>query len=92
MYLPPQFNHPEHALELIRCHPLASLISNDVEGFPFVTHLPMHVDTQGEVWQMLGHCARANPHWRYLAQRPDALLVFQGPQAFMSTRVYHALG
>ena len=88
MYLPPQFNHPEHALELIRCHPLASLISNDDEGFPFVTHLPMHVDTQGEVWQMLGHCARANPHWRYLAQCPHALLVFQGPQAFMSTRVY----
>jgi len=88
MYLPPQFNHPEHALELIRSHPLASLISNDDEGFPFVTHLPMHVEAQGEVWQMLGHCARANPHWRYLAQRPEALLVFQGPHAFMSTRVY----
>ena len=88
MYLPPQFNHPDHALELIRSHPLASLISNDDDGFPFVTHLPMHVETEGAAWQMLGHCARANPHWRYLAQRPEALLVFQGPQAFMSTRVY----
>ena len=62
MYLPPQFNLPEHALELIRSHPLASLISHDDEGFPFVSHLPMHVETDGAEWQMLGHCARANPH------------------------------
>ena len=88
MYLPPQFNHPDHALALIRKHPLASLISHDDAGFPFVSHLPMHVETEGDHWHLLGHCARANPHWRYLAQRPEALLVFHGPQAFMSTRVY----
>jgi transcriptional regulator len=88
MYLPPQFNHPEHALELIRSHPLASLISNDDDGFPFVTHLPMHVEAQGEVWQMLGHCARANPHWRYLLARPQALVTFTGPQAYLSPQVY----
>ena len=88
MYLPPQFNHPDHALALIRKHPLASLISHDDAGFPFVSHLPMHVETEGDHWHLLGHCARANPHWRYLAQRPEALLVFHGPQAFMSTRGY----
>ncbi len=88
MYLPPQFNHPDHALELIRSHPLASLISNDDDGFPFVSHLPMHVESDGAGWHLLGHCARANPHWNYLFQRPEALLVFHGPQAFMSTRVY----
>ena len=88
MYLPPQFNHPDHALDLIRKHPLASLISNDDAGFPFVSHLPMHVETEGQQWHLLGHCARGNPHWRYLAQRPEALLVFHGPHAFMSTRVY----
>jgi len=88
MYLPPQFNHPDHALDLIRKHPLASLISNDDAGFPFVSHLPMHVETEGQQWHLLGHCARGNPHWRYLAQSPEALLVFHGPHAFMSTRVY----
>ena len=88
MYLPPQFNQPDHALELIRSHPLASLISNDDDGFPFVSHLPMHVESDGAGWHLLGHCARANPHWNYLSQRPEALLVFHGPQAFMSTRVY----
>ncbi len=88
MYLPPQFNQPDHAVDLIRSHPLASLISNDDDGFPFVSHLPMHVESDGAGWHLLGHCARANPHWNYLSQRPEALLVFHGPQAFMSTRVY----
>ena len=39
MYLPPQFTakDPAIALELMRAHPFASLISNDDEGLPFVT-------------------------------------------------------
>jgi transcriptional regulator len=37
---------------------------------------------------LLGHCARANPHWRYLQARPLALATFMGPQAYMSPRVY----
>ena len=88
MYLPPPFNHPEHALELIRSHPLASLISNDDDGFPFVTHIPLHLLDAAAPWRLLGHVAHANPHWRYLQARPQALVTFMGPQAYMSPRVY----
>ncbi|MBS0611366.1 MAG: FMN-binding negative transcriptional regulator [Proteobacteria bacterium] len=91
MYLPPQFESedPAHALALMRAHPFASLISNDEEGFPFVTHLPLHVDERGHGdLVLLGHCARANPHWRYLQARPEALVTFQGPHAYMSPSVY----
>ena len=40
MYLPPQFKSDDSALaaRLVREHPFASLISNDDDGFPFVTH------------------------------------------------------
>ncbi len=37
---------------------------------------------------LLGHCARANPHWHYLADRPRALVTFMGPHAYLSPRVY----
>ena len=91
MYLPPQFASKDraHALALMRAHPFASLISNDDEGFPFATHLPLHVQqAEGDVLVLLGHCARPNPHWRYLQARPEALVTFQGPHAYLSPAVY----
>ena len=96
MYLPPQFNakDPEFASELMRAHPFASLISCDDDGVPFVTHLPLHLEqrarravgTTGLV--LLGHCAKANPHWRYLLARPTALVTFLGPHAYLSPQIY----
>lgn len=90
MYLPPQFHSKDraHALALMREHPLASLVSTDDEGFPFVTHLPLHVQERGDALVLLGHCARPNPHWRYLQARPQALVTFMGPQAYLSPLVY----
>lgn len=90
MYLPPHFASKDraHALALMREHPFASLISNDDEGFPFVTHLPLHVQEEGDALVLLGHCARPNPHWRHLQARPEALVTFQGPHAYMSPAVY----
>lgn len=97
MYLPPQFasSDPALARALMREHPLASLISNDDDGLPYVTHLPLHLvaevgaggDAEGGA-RLLGHCARANPHWRYLQQRPRAVVTFMGPQAYLSPAVY----
>jgi transcriptional regulator len=93
MYLPAQFTAQDPALarELVRAHPLASLISTDDEGLPFVSHIPLHLSAHSAVgsdWLLLGHLARANPHLDYLRRRPRALATFMGPQAFMSTRVY----
>jgi transcriptional regulator len=89
MYLPSQFDHPQHAAAIMREHPFASLVSTDDEGFPFVSHLPMKlIEEGGQPTALLGHCARGNAHARYLAQRPQALLTFMGPQAYMSPAIY----
>ena len=96
MYLPPQFDagDAKHAANLMREHPFASLISTDDTGAPFVTHLPLHLQEAepsagGPTLPiLLGHCARANRHWRYLTARPQALVTFIGPQAYLSPRVY----
>ena len=89
MYLPKQFNQPEHAGAIMREHPLASLVTTDDSGFPFVTHLPLKlIEEGGQPVRLLGHCARGNPLWGYLQQRPLALACFMGPQAYMSPKVY----
>jgi transcriptional regulator len=90
MYLPTQFNakNPAHALALMREHPFASLISNDDDGLPYVTPLPLHLLEAGDETLLLGHCAKPNPHWRYLQARPKAIVTFMGPHAYMTPRVY----
>ena len=90
MYLPPQFKSEDrvHALALMRAHPFASLISNDDAGLPYVTHLPLHVQEEGGELMLLGHVARPNAHWRYLQARPQAVVTFLGPHAYMSPQVY----
>ena len=91
MYLPKQFNFPEYARTIIRENPFASLVSNDEDGFPFVSHIPIkliahHTDPAQDL--LLGHVAKGNPHAAFLNKRPDVLLTFMGPQAYMSPAVY----
>jgi transcriptional regulator len=90
MYLPPQFKSDDraHALALMRAQPFASLISTDDQGLPYVTHLPLHAQEAGEQLVLLGHVAKPNPHWRYLQARPQAVVTFLGPHAYMSPKVY----
>lgn len=89
MYQPPQFKgQAEQAVQLIRSHPFASLISVDEAGLPYVTHLPLHLEMRGEQMVLLGHVAKPNPHWRYLQARPQAVATFLGPHAYLSPKVY----
>lgn len=90
MYQPPQFksDDPAIAAQLMREHPFASLVSTDDGGFPFVTHLPLHLEEGDAGFVLLGHCAKPNPHWRYLQARPEALVTFLGPHAYLSPKVY----
>jgi transcriptional regulator len=96
MYLPAQFDPKDAqvAAQVMRSHPFASLISVDEGGLPFVTHLPLHLlsepgqDGALVPRTLLGHCARGNPHWKYLADQAQAVVTFMGPQAYMSPKVY----
>ncbi|HEY8049941.1 MAG TPA: FMN-binding negative transcriptional regulator [Ramlibacter sp.] len=90
MYMPPQFDskNADIAAELMRDYAFASLVSNDDDGFPYVTHLPLHADRTDGSFVLWGHCAKPNAHWRYLQARPKALAVFMGPHAYLSPQVY----
>jgi transcriptional regulator len=98
MYLPKQFHHTDPAIaqRIMREHPLASIVSVGADGFPVLSHIPMHWQTaslwpdgqQSDHGVLLGHCARANPQAQLLASQPQALVSFMGPQAYMSPGVY----
>jgi len=90
LYQPPHFRSEDPALaaDLMRAHPFASLISTDDDGLPFVTHLPLHLEEREGRFVLWGHCAKPNPHWRYLQARPEALATFMGPHAYLSPKVY----
>ena len=66
----------------MRENSFATVISSG-ESEPFATHLPLLVD-EGV---LIGHMAKANPHWKLFDGRP-ALAIFQGPHAYVSPRIY----
>jgi predicted FMN-binding regulatory protein PaiB len=49
MYIPAQFNSKDvaDAIELMKSHPFATLITNDDEGWPYITYLPLHLEDSG---------------------------------------------
>lgn len=94
MYLPRQFasQDVQHALTVMRQHPLASVTAVDEGGFPFVSYIPLHAEHRPEAGgaglTLWGHCSRGNPHWKLLQQSPQALVAFRGAQAYLSPSVY----
>jgi transcriptional regulator len=91
MYIPAAFreSRPQVLHALIGQHSFATLISQLEDGL-FATHLPMLLDpARGEYGTLLGHVARANPHWRaFTADQRESLAIFQGPHAYISPSWY----
>ncbi len=87
MYEPPLHQQADRAaiLALIRAHPLALLISHGPGGL-IANAIPFLIDDQAKL--LRAHVARANPQWRDLQQTNEALVVFQGPQHYISPNWY----
>ncbi|OAI39866.1 hypothetical protein AYO38_06740 [bacterium SCGC AG-212-C10] len=58
------------------------------EGGPMATHLPVLIDGEGSELTITGHIARANHQWRDFASGREALIIFQGPHAYISPSLY----
>lgn len=92
MYLPAHFEEtrPEVLQPLLNAHPLGLLVTQDMEGGLVANSLPFlwEPDPAGGPGILRGHVARANPLWRESRTDVDALVVFQGPQAYISPSMY----
>ena len=89
MYVPEIFEerHVGTLHQLIATHPLGSLVTMTSGGLD-ANHIPFLIDADPAPFGTLhGHLARANPLWRHAADA-QALVIFQGPQLFVSPSWY----
>ena len=90
MYQPPHFREDriEVQHDLIRAHPLGLLITAGPGGL-MANPIPFVLDAAAsERGTLRAHLARANPQWRDLGAVEECLVVFQGPQAYVTPSWY----
>lgn len=90
MYLPPY--HAETDVQvmhaLIHKHPLGTWITLDAQEM-VANHIPFVFDAnRGPHGTLRAHVARANPVWRTLSADTASLVIFQGPQSYITPSWY----
>jgi transcriptional regulator len=89
MYIPEHFRVNDHAaaVDFMRANPFAILVSSTGDG-PFATHVPLIIREEAARMLIRGHVAKANPHWRYLEEQPQCMIIFHGAHAYVSPANY----
>ncbi len=90
MYQPPAFREDRIEVQhgLIRAHPLGLLITAGPGGL-IANPFPFLLDPEGsEKGTLRLHIARANPQWHELEAVEECLVVFQGPQDYVTPSWY----
>jgi transcriptional regulator len=94
MYQPTHGNFREDRLDvqhaLIRAHPFGAMVSVGPDGlvanhYPFVVH-----PEASPLGTLRAHMARANGQWKELDGSQEALIIFQGPYAYITPSWYPA--
>ena len=90
MYVPRHFSQDDTAVahDLIRSNVFATRVT-EVSGRLDATHVPVVLDAErGELRSLRFHLARANPTVKALAETHEVLMVFSGPNAYISPDWY----
>jgi transcriptional regulator len=90
MYQPPHFREDRREVQhaLMQNHSLGLLITAGPEGLQ-ANFIPFLIDAlASEHGTLRAHLARANPQLRELAAVEECLVVFQGPQTYVSPSLY----
>ena len=77
---------PEILRALIQHYPLATVVSIGSNGLE-ANAIPLHL-APGVELVLQGHIARANPLWRETTPDNEVLVIFQGPQHYISPSWY----
>lgn len=89
MYTPSAFreDRPGVLRDLIRKHPLATLVTGGRDGLT-ANLVPFVLLTTAEGDLLRAHMARANEQFASLREGGEALVIFQGPEAYVSPTWY----
>jgi transcriptional regulator len=90
MYIPKAFREDDvkKLHKLMQEYSFATLVTQQ-NGVPVATHLPFLLDSErGPYGTLMAHMARANTQWRTFDGEQEALVIFQGPHAYISPSWY----
>ena len=90
MYLPPyhQLTEQDALHALMEAHPLGAWVYPSAEGL-VANHVPFYLDRHaGPHGTLIGHVARANSVWQQLRDHSPSVILFQGPQAYITPNWY----
>ncbi len=92
MYLPAHFaeSRPQVLRDFIAAQPLGLLVTQNRAGGIDANPVPFFLDADDDATPgvLRAHVARANPVWREAATDVPSLVVFQGPDAYVSPSWY----
>jgi transcriptional regulator len=89
MYVPGSFKVDDEAQieAFLRRYDFATLVSAPATGM-VASHVPLLVRRAPEGLVLVGHVARANPHWRLMDGQGESMAIFQGPHGYVSPTWY----
>lgn len=88
MYKPSDYEKedPEYVLQFIKEHPFATFVLQAERLL--ATHIPILTKGSADDFFLFGHVAVHNPQRAYLQDDMEVLLIFQGPDAYISSSWY----
>jgi transcriptional regulator len=92
VYVPAHFNEDRVDVlhELIRATGLATLVSMTANGL-IASHAPLLLGPEPAPYgTLIGHLAKANPHARSADQGVETLVIFHGPDGYITPSYYAA--
>lgn len=89
MYIPKHYEEKdtEKLVAFMKANSFAVLV-NIVDGSPWGTHLPFVVKEEGGRIMLYTHMSRVNGQWKAFGSDNEALVIFQGPHAYISPTSY----
>lgn len=83
-----QLTDREALFSLMASHPLGAWVCHSSAGLS-ANHVPFLLDrSRGPLGTLLGHVSRANDVWRVLGSSVPSVVMFQGPQAYITPNWY----
>jgi transcriptional regulator len=90
MYIPADFLQSDinEIEQFLHDNSFGTIVSINELNLPIATHLPFLIERNGDDFILEGHMAKANQQSALLKKGKNVLLIFQGPNAYVSSAVY----
>jgi transcriptional regulator len=89
MYIPKYFKvtNIDEIWDFVQKNSFGTIVTSE-QGKPIATHLPLGLNKKDDGYYITGHMAYGNHQWRTFENREDVLIMFQGPNAYISSSWY----